>query len=150
MKRDVNKGWYFLEIGIPKKWVIKGTSLINIKKIIESEDGVLYEIIPKDENLIVDDLYEFVDLVVQTNQEIEKRELEFKESINQVKKDLEDKAKKFYDELDKMREKSFSKFENTIETEKKVVKSIKKTTTTPKKRGRKPKTISLPDTENDE
>ena len=153
LKRNTIEGWYELEVGLPKDWVYKETNLIECKVIIKSDDGVLVKVAPKEKGITVDDLIDYVQLIVETNERIESKEQEFKESITQVKKDLEEKAKKFYEELDKMKEITFTEFDEklnqhelSIKEKKDVKEDDKKESSTPvkKKRGRKPK-IKLPD-----
>ena len=148
--RDTVNGWYTLEVGLPKDWVYKQTNAIACDEVVKSKDGVLLKIYPKNNDIIIDDLIEFVRLIISTNEKIAQKEEEFKESINSIKKDLEERAKKFYEELDKMKEISFNEFDEKVsqnEIRDNVEDKTKESTSIPKKRGRKPKKVKLPDSD---
>jgi hypothetical protein len=160
IKRNTVKGWYELEVGVPADWIYKSNEQINCDVKKKGEKGHLLTISPKNENIIIDDLVAFVKLIIDTNNRIREKEKEFTSKMNKVKKDLENQAKEFYEELDELKEKSFSKFdtkkesnndtkqnnnkEENINKEEEKDNSSKKveTKTTTKKRGRPPKTNS--------
>lgn len=144
VKRNTIKGWYELEIGVPSDWIYKENDLIDCEVLKKSDNGHLLKISPKKEGIIVDDLIAFVKLIIDTNSRILEKEKEFTDKMDQVKKDLENQAKKFYKELDDLREKSFSKFNIKKPTTKSITSTSEKggeekkveTTTTTQKRGR--------------
>lgn len=110
INRNAVDGWYELEIGLPKGWIYKSNDLVECEEIQKTDKGVLLKITPKNENVIVDDLISFVALIMETNSNIAKKEEEFSSIMEKVKKDLENQAKAYYEELDKMREESFKNF----------------------------------------
>ena len=115
--RDTVNGWYVLEIGVPAKWVYKENEYIGCEIIEENEDGKLVKIFPKIEKIVLDDLINFVSIIIATNRRIAEKEAEFQEKMEQIKKELEKDASKFYEELDILKKSSFEKKEETSETE---------------------------------
>lgn len=110
LKRDTVKGWYYLEIGLPKDWIFNGNDFIECETIQKSDEGIMIKIVPKEEGVIIDDLIAFVILIIETNSKITEMESKFTEQMAHVKKNLEDQYKDFYKELQDLREESFSNF----------------------------------------
>jgi len=106
--RNTQSGWYELEIGIPKNWVYNENNEIKCDVMDESSTGKLIKISPKKNNIIVDDLVTFVEIIIETNNRIAEKEKEFTDKMQLMKDQLEKEAKKFYVELDEIREKSFT------------------------------------------
>jgi len=159
LTRNTQKGIYEMEVGVPKNWVYKKTKKVDVEEVVKSERGILIKISPANDDCVLDDLYEYILVVIETNKKIEEKEEEFKKSIEEVKEEIKAKTKYFYDELNKMKEISFGKFDSideNIKTDEETKKTpVTETITvdeeTPnklvkKKRGRKPK-IKLPDNE---
>lgn len=111
MTRDTVKGNYELEVGIPRGWVYKSNDIIECEEVNKNDNGTLLKIKPKEEDVAIDDLFEFVNLIIETNAKIVEKEKEFNERMENYKKELEEQAKKFYEELDVIKEKSFVKFD---------------------------------------
>lgn len=110
IKRNTINGWYELEIGIPNGWIFKGNDLIECETLKEGDEGILLRISPKQEGIIVDDLFMFVELIINTNSRISAMEREFTDQLNSAKEELKGQAKNFYQKLDDLKEKSFDKF----------------------------------------
>lgn len=136
MTRNTVNGWYELEVGIPNNWVFAENDDIKCEILNEFKTGKLVKISPKTEDIIVDDLYHFVELIIITNEKIAKKEKEFTDKMNEMKNKLESEAKNFYAELDKLKENSFKDLK-----EHKDSKTIKNSVsnTSNKKRGRQRK-----------
>lgn len=109
MSVDTVTGLYVLEIGIPANWAFSDNMNIKCELIAESDEGKLLKIISCNENVGIDDLIEFVSLIIDTNVKIAKKEEEFNEKMNSMKKQFEEEAKKFYEELDYLKDISFKK-----------------------------------------
>lgn len=107
MGQDIDKGWYVFEIGLPKSWVFDSNDMIECNIIEESSEGKLLSISPKIEGVEIDDLITFIGIIVDTNKKIAQREEEFKKRIEEMKNHLQDEAKKFYTELDELKDSSF-------------------------------------------
>lgn len=135
--RDTVHGWYQLEIGIPKGWVFDENKEIKCNVISENNQGKLIKISPKKNNISVDDLIAFVEIIIKTNEKIAEREKEFADKMANMKKTLEEEAKQFYKELDELKEHSFKnindKFEKNLVQEKKQTRGRPKKTTTKSK-----------------
>ena len=110
IKRNTIKGWYVLEIGIPTGWIFKGNDLIECETLKKTDEGILLKISPTKEGIIIDDLFMFVDLIIETNSRITTMEREFTEQLNSAKVELEGRAENFYQQLDDLKEMSFKKF----------------------------------------
>lgn len=107
--RDTSNGWYVIEIGIPYKWIYKENDFIGCEIIEESEDGKLIKLFPKSEKIGLDDIINFLSIIINTNNKIAEKEAEFQLQMDQVKKELEKNASKFYEELENLKENSFDK-----------------------------------------
>lgn len=105
--RDTINGWYEFEIGLPAKWVFADNDDINCEIINETDEGKLIKISPLNQNIGIDDLIAFVETIIITNQKIADKEKEFETKMNELKNHLEDEARKFYEELDSLKEVSF-------------------------------------------
>ncbi len=105
--RNTQEGWYEMEIGIHKGWVINDNASISCEVINESDNGKLIRIAPKDDSVAIDDLVDFVLIIIDTNRKIAEKEEEFTNKMVEMKKNLEEQAKKFYEELDALKDNSF-------------------------------------------
>lgn len=114
MTRNTVKGWYELEVGIPKNWVFNENEEIGIEVISENDEGKLLKIFPKNSDVVVDDLFLFVKIVINTNQKIAEKEVEFKGQLEEMKMGIEKKAKEFFKELDELKENSFKKLNDNF------------------------------------
>ena len=115
--RNPMKGWYEMEVGVPINWVFNENNEIDVEVVRETESGRLLKIIPKNQNVGVDDLVLFVRIVIDTNKKIADKELEFKAEMEAMKKGLERKASDFFKELDELKENSFKKLnDNFVES----------------------------------
>lgn len=147
IKRNTINGWYELEIGLPKNWIYKSNKIVKCDTIKKTEAGNLIKISPIKNNVYIDDLISFVELIIETNSKIAEKEKQFTSQMDQVKKDLENKAKEFYKELDELREKSFDKFNS--ETKKNTTNPTANTTTK-KSKGRPKGSKNKPKVDNNE
>jgi hypothetical protein len=107
IERDTQNGWYFIEVGIPSDWIFESNDIIECKIIQEGGGGKLVKISPKNENIYVDDLVTFVEVINATNKQISEKEILFKDKMKQMKDTLQQEALKFYEELDEMKKHSF-------------------------------------------
>lgn len=106
--RNTKNGWYELEMGIPKNWVYDETDEISCEILNESETGKLVNVAPKNDDILIDDLITFLKIIILTNEKIAEKQLEFESKMQEMKVSLEAEAKKFYKELDELRENSFT------------------------------------------
>lgn len=111
--RNSSEGWYEIEIGLPFSWVIKETNKISCE-IVESNDKFKIVCVSpkKDSDIVVDDLIDFLSHVVETNQRVEDKKNELATFLEAEKAALEEKMKKYYDELETIRQSSFSELNN--------------------------------------
>jgi len=107
--RNTEFGWYELEIGIPATWAFKDNNDIACIIITETERGKILKISPKFENIVIDDLVSFVEVIIETNKKIVERENDFLRKIESIKLLLEDELSKHNVELDELKETSFLK-----------------------------------------
>lgn len=142
MNRDTVKGQYELEVGIPKNWVFDENLNIGIEIVLDNEFGKLVRVFPKKPNIIVDDLVDFVEIIMKTNQKIAEKEKEFTIKMEEMKKSLEKQASEFYKELDELKDNSFKKLSG------KFIAESNSEEVEPTKRGRKPKIVVDADSEN--
>lgn len=106
--RNTTKGWYELEFGIPNTWVYDETAEVGCEITTDAgENGKLIKIFPKKNDVVIDDLIDFVKLIMSTNKIIAEKEKKFEEKFQKVREDLENEAKRFYEELEEMKKISF-------------------------------------------
>ncbi len=113
--RDTEKNEIVLQCGIPTTWEIRDNDDISCETIKETKAGKLIEIRPKKETVLIDDLILFATIIVKTNKEIAEKEQAFTEQIQKAKESLDEKVKKFYDDLKKYHEKSFEQLGENLE-----------------------------------
>ena len=133
--RDTVNGWYELQVGLPAGWVFDENDKISCEVVEEAEAGSLVKIAPKVQEIVVDDLIAFVQAIITTNEKIAKKEKQFTDKMEAMKSKLEQEAKKFYTELDELKEKSFktvnSEFVSSVEEKPKRGRPAKKTESKP-------------------
>jgi len=128
LTRNPMRGWFELQIGIPNNWAFSANDEIDVEIINETEVGKVIKIFPKNDNLVVDDLVLFAEIIINTNKKIAEKELEFKQQLEDKKKNLEEMAKEFFKELDELKENSFKKLNDKFSDELKEKKERKKRT----------------------
>ena len=121
--RNTVEGWWEVEIGLPINWVYDENVKIGCEIVFENEVGKLVKVFPKKTDVVLDDLIAFVEIIIATNERIAEKEKQFTDKMQEMKGILEDEAKKFYQELDELKENSFKKnnasFAKTLEKPKK-------------------------------
>lgn len=121
--RNTDKGWWEIEVGLPISWVYDGNDKIGCEVLRENEVGKVIKLTPKISTIVIDDLIDFVEIIILTNQNIAIREEEFKAEMEDMKVILEKRASKHFEELDILREKSFQnrnkEFAQSLEKSKK-------------------------------
>jgi len=105
--RNTVEGWWELEIGLPKAWVFNENNEIACEVIFQNDVGKLIKVSPKNRNIVIDDLVTFVEIILETNKKIAEKEKQFTDKMEEMKGILEQEAKKFYKELDELKENSF-------------------------------------------
>jgi len=133
ISRNTVNGWYEMEVGIPKGWVFNENKEIKCEVISEPEGGKIIKISPKNSKTVIDDLVLFVEIIIETNAKIAEKEKEFTNKMEEMKGVLEKEAKKFYEELDELKENSFKNLNANFE------KSMRGEDTEEKKRHRRTK-----------
>lgn len=140
INKNTLKNWYEIDIGIPNNWVLQeDTKVITCEEIAKNNEGKLIRIKPKTDSIVIDDLVNFIGMIIHTNKKILEKENEFNDEMQRYKSELEEKTRKFYDELDKLKKSSFN---DLIDNFDKSIDSTKTTSIrskTPQKRGRKKK-----------
>lgn len=114
MSVDTVTGFYILEIGIPDKWAFSNSNNIKCDILAENDEGKILKISSENEETSIDDLIDFVSVIINTNMKIAKKEEEFEERMNSMKKQLEDEARRFYAELDTLKDNSFKKLAENL------------------------------------
>jgi len=107
IERNTEQGKYELTIGIPTSWVYKSTDYVAVEEIAKNNDGVLLRVFSNDDAVYVDDLVEFVKVIIDTNEKIAQKEDEYNKFMEKRKKELQDEFSKYENELDELRERSF-------------------------------------------
>lgn len=132
--RNTVNGWYELEIGIPNTWVFDENNKIKYEVLTKSDEGKLIKISPKNNDIVIDDLVSFVEVIMETNKKIAEKEKQFTDKMAEMKGMLEQEAKKFYEELDELKANSFKNINDNF------VKNLHPESEKKEMRVRKPKT----------
>jgi hypothetical protein len=138
--RNTVEGWWEIEVGLPASWVFDENSKIGCEVTMETDMGKLIKVFPKRNDVVIDDLVAFVEVVIDTNEKIAAKEKEFTDRIQKMKDVLEKEAIEFYEELDELKENSFKK--NNADFDKKL--NTPKTTKKSSSTSEKPKTTRKP------
>jgi hypothetical protein len=121
LEQNPENGFYELRIGLPAKWEFGENDEIGCEILNESEKGKLIKITQKNQKISVDDLVTFVEIIIETNGKIAEKEKEFTDKMQEMKGMLEKEAKRFYEDLDKLKVDSFktlnSNFVKTLHPE---------------------------------
>jgi len=112
--RNTVKGWWELEIGLPITWVYDENDKIGCEVTEEYEQGKIIKVFPKKNDVVIDDLVAFVEIIINTNERIAEKEKQFTDKMQEMRGILETEAKKFYQELDELKENSFKKNNETF------------------------------------
>jgi len=112
--RNPVDGWYEIEIGLPSNWVFDQNNEINCEVLDKTDAGSLIKISPKNNDIEIDDLIAFVEIIIDTNKKIAEKEKQFTDKMQEMKGVLETEAKKFYQELDELRANSFKNNNNNF------------------------------------
>ena len=124
--RNTIEGWWEIEIGLAKSWVYDENKKIGCEIIFENEVGKLIRIFPKKNDVVIDDLIEFVGIIIRTNKKIAEKEKQFTDKMQEMKGVLEKEAKRFYQELDELKENSFKNINETFVNNLNTIKVSKK------------------------
>lgn len=108
IKRNPKSGWYELEVGLPASWVYDTEhSDVEVSIVSENETGKLIKIFPRKIEVCIDDLIAFAIAIIETNERIAEKEKQFTNKMQEMRNVLENEAKKFYQELDELKQNSF-------------------------------------------
>jgi hypothetical protein len=129
IKRNVDTGMYELEVGFRKNWVFKSTDDIECEVITETDNGTLLTINGKHDEVVIDDLIDFVNKVIETNKKITEMQEKFEEELQKKKEELANEIMKFEETIEKYKDSSFE----DEEEEKPKTRKSKKTTDGAKK-----------------
>lgn len=126
--RNSKEGWYEIEVGMPINWVIKETKDINCEVAQTTEKGKVIIISPKPDvnNVSIDDLIEFLNHVIETNKRVEEKEKQLKLILESEKLALEEKVKKYFDELETIKQSSFDEYEKDSTNDEPETKTTRK------------------------
>jgi hypothetical protein len=124
IERNLDTDMYELKVGFRKNWVYKSTDDIECDVVIEAETGSVAIISGKHEEVIIDDLVDFVNKVIDTNKKITQMQEEFEDKLEEQKQLIADQILQFEEEIEEMRETSF-KDEEEVEPTKKSSKNTK-------------------------
>ncbi len=114
IKRNPDIGMYEIEIGIPHNWVYKDTQKIKCEIYHETNKGKLIRIKPIVDGTVIDDLIDFIDIIINTNQELNRMQEEFDNHMAETKKELESQVQGFLDKLDVVKKSSFESIDKQM------------------------------------
>lgn len=115
IKRDTQKGWYVLEVGIPASWTYKSTDDVECEETGSTEKMAMIKINPSKEGVDIDDLIKFATKIVSTNKLIESKRKEFEKQMEEIKEKLAEQYENFDSEMENMQENLFDKNDVVVE-----------------------------------
>lgn len=143
-ERNPLEGWWEAKVGLPKSWVYHETDDVKCEVLEETENGKLINVMPTDPEIVIDDIIMFIETIIKINNEIHEKEQAFKSEMDEVKTMLQEKAEKFYNELDVLKKSSFNNALNKNDTNQEdpdlLIMDGKPTTIPPKKTTQKKRT----------
>lgn len=107
IERNVENSYYELKAGFRKDWVYKSTDDVECNVDVQSDNGSIVTISGKHDDVIIDDLIEFVIKVIDTNKKITEKQEQFDKLLEERKKALEEEILKFQQEMDEFTKNSF-------------------------------------------
>ena len=127
ISRNIETGKYELEVGFRKNWVFKSTEDIECEVTIEGDTGSMVIISGKHDEVLVDDLVDYVSKVIETNQRITDMQAEFDKQLEDKKKEIEDQILEFDEKIEEYKNSSLDSInqEDEKNTSKKKVNSLK-------------------------
>lgn len=121
IKRDTEIGRYTVEVAFPINWEYDENDDIAIEKLIETEEGVLLSLKPKSDTIVLDDLVEFINIIVETNEQLEEMKKKYDALLEEEKRILREKHENFKKEMENVKKERF-KLKNEISESKPVEK----------------------------
>jgi len=115
IQRNAEEAMYELEVGIPKNWVYKPTKRIDYETIHEGDNGSIIKVFGIKDDVVIDDLIDFVEVIIETNKRIQLMQEEFDQRMIETKKQLEHQALEFYERLDEVKETSFKSIDEQLQ-----------------------------------
>jgi hypothetical protein len=107
LERDVMKGQYELKVGIPKNWVYESTDNVECEVLKSTKQGDLVKIFSIKEDIVIDDLIEFINIIIDTNQQIAEMEKKHKEEQDDAILKMEEEEVAFKEKIVTMAKNSF-------------------------------------------
>lgn len=101
--RNTEMGWYELKIGLPPDWSYKQSKKVVYEVEASSDKGELLKIFPNEEseNVTIDDLINYVNFIIKSNLDIQKKKEEFELKLAEEKERISREMEKFNEELEK-------------------------------------------------
>jgi hypothetical protein len=107
IERDAMKGKYELKVGIPKDWVYESTEKVECEVIQTTKQGDLIKIVALEDDIVIDDLIEFVNIIIATNHQIAEMQEKHKKGQEEAVKKMEEEEAMFMEEIENMAKNSF-------------------------------------------
>lgn len=129
IERNTETGKYELTVGIPSEWVYQEGETVGYEVVAESKVGAVLRVFALEEDVVIDDLIEFVNIIIDTNKKIVEMKENFENELAKAREELEKKVLSFEEVLEEMTENSFKKIrEEQEKLEKQNIKKRKPTT----------------------
>lgn len=129
LERNTTKGYYELKVGLPSTWIYETNDDIDVEVIVETENGVLLLLSPTNDEVTLDDMIDYINIVIDANEEIARKEEEFLKKMEKVTESLKAEKESFYESLEEFRKKRF----NLLKEEEEKPKTSKPKTISKKK-----------------
>ena len=124
IERNTETSRYEIKVGIPKDWIYQENDRINFDILVESEIGTIIVLFGVTDDVVVDDLIEYVNIVISTNKRIVEMQEDFERKLEEAKEELVKEVSDFEDKIEEVKKQSFSSDDEQKETEKKKVKIV--------------------------
>lgn len=107
IERNTESGRYEMKIGLPSNWIFEENNDVEVDILTETENAVLLKLIPANDDIVIDDLIDYMNIVIDINEEIAKKEEEFNKRMEERKNELKAEAEMFFDQLEQLKRQKF-------------------------------------------
>lgn len=126
--RNTETSQYEIQVGIPKDWIYEENDMIGFDVDLENELGSVIKVYGKTTDIVIDDLIHYVNVIIDTNKRIAEMQEEFERKLEEEKEAIVKKVSDFQNQINQMKQQSFSAEKEEKEEKKKITRN-KKTTT---------------------
>ena len=122
IERNTENGYYEVVVGIPINWEYITSKTIMSDLLNETENGKIYKVYSKDEDIVIDDLFDYISEIVKSNEQIEQIQRELEDELANKRKKLEAELAMIYETFENKKNELLGK----LKTENQEAKPVRK------------------------